>query len=459
MDEPDWNEAPLQRWMGSITKESTKGVYQCGFRRYAEYTGTSATALVDEALEDVKRDPREKRDIVKQRLIGFYNWLVKEAPRRRGGRQGSVVVGRGLSSKISHTYVNAVRSFYGTFDVYVKLKGRSKLPRARVENRRMIVANTAIRRLVDHAGSPRDRAMILTMFQGGMDVSTLCSLRQGDVAGGLDRDEHPLKLELFRQKSGTEFYTFLGKDACEAIRAYLNVVRDRGVRLAPATPLFLKGRHMALKGEGITTNLVQSMMRVVAVKSGLVDRDNNGKAFNPLSPHALRESFGSIMTNSGVPDTIVDFWLGHSLGEMAEAYKVVQYDSLREMYLERERLLSISQTPVDVQEIERKIETRIDAENRQLQSLVNGLTAENLDLQRRTRVLERRQRETQRSQAEHQQDIGALRGENDQLTERLNSLIEGRGRVDEMMERIIYDPEVKTLLTRKLRELSSGETA
>ncbi len=32
--------------------------------------------------------------------------------------------------------------------------------------------------------------------------------------------------------------------------------------------------------------------------------------------------------------------LGHSIGEMAEAYKGVQYESLRDMYLEREKLLS-----------------------------------------------------------------------------------------------------------------------
>jgi len=48
------------------------------------------------------------------------------------------------------------------------------------------------------------------------------------------------------------------------------------------------------------------------------------------------------MINSGVPDTIVDFWLGHEIGEMAEAYKTVQYDSLRKMYMEREQLISIS---------------------------------------------------------------------------------------------------------------------
>jgi len=67
------------------------------------------------------------------------------------------------------------------------------------------------------------------------------------------------------------------------------------------------------------------MLKSVAVKSGFVDNENNGNEFNPLSPHALRESFGSLMINRGVPDTILDFWLGHEIGRMAEAYKGVQY--------------------------------------------------------------------------------------------------------------------------------------
>ena len=98
--------------------------------------------------------------------------------------------------------------------------------------------------------------------------------------------------------------------------------------------------------------------------------------------------FGSIMINSGVPDTIVDFWLGHSIGEMAEAYKSVQYESLKRMYLEREKLLSISTGPIDTEEIERKVEAKVEERNRQLQRLVNGLSAENLELKSRVAKVE-----------------------------------------------------------------------
>lgn len=103
---------------------------------------------------------------------------------------------------------------------------------------------------------------------------------------------------------------------------------------------------------------------------GLVDENNNGRSFNPLGPHALRESFGSIIINSGVPDTIVDFWLFHDVGEVARAYKSVQYESLKRMYLEREKLLSVSGPSVDTEETEKKVRDEV-------KDLIGDLTIEN----------------------------------------------------------------------------------
>ena len=85
-------------------------------------------------------------------------------------------------------------------------------------------------------------------------------------------------------------------------------MQSRGVQFKNNTALFLKERGK----EPLTTNLVQNMMKEVAVNSGFVDKGNNGNGFNPLGPHALLESFGSIMVNNGIPDTIVDFWLGRA---------------------------------------------------------------------------------------------------------------------------------------------------
>jgi site-specific recombinase XerD len=356
----NWEDPALTCWFGSILRDGTRYNYRTAFRAYALFTGISASALIDEALEDLRRDPRDRRDVVLTRLVQFYNWLKSEYPKKSRGIGEHKIVGKGISDKLAHTYVNSMRSLYATYDITVRMRGRHKLPKPRVTNKRMKVGAEQVKVLVDHARTPRDRAIILVMFQSGMDVSTFCSLKYSDVAEGLNKNELPLKLDCYRPKTGTDYYTFLGKDAVEALKACINDIKNRGVQFKPDTPLFMKERGK----EPIETNLVQNMLKEVAHKSGLVDGENNGKQFNPLGPHALRESFGSIMINSGVPDTIVDFWLGHDIGEMAEAYKGVQHESLKQMYVEREKLLSISPRE-NLEELKAKLKGEIEQQNKQ----------------------------------------------------------------------------------------------
>jgi len=372
------NSQILNRWLETITRKGTKAVYKTAFKRYAEYTKMAPEQLIDEAVEDQRKDPREKQDVVKQRLIGFYHWLVNEAPKMRQGSDRQV--GKGLSSKLAHTYVNAIRSFYATFGVYVKLTGRSKLPAPRVTNHRKILSNLDVRRLLDHCRSPRDRAIILTMFQSGMDVSTLCSLRYGDVAEGLAKGEHPLKLNLYRPKTGVEYYSFLGRDACESIRAYLNDLKARGIQLSYDDPLFLKEGPKALRKEAVEPHHIQALMRQLAVKVGF---KTDGRAINPVSPHALRESFSTIMVNHGVPKVIVDFWLGHKISELDKTYMRPQEEELRKLYLEREEFISVTSASD-------QLEQKIEEKTKQLQEVISNVIAENVKLKEQLKDLEQR---------------------------------------------------------------------
>ena len=404
-DVVNWEDPALQRWLGTITRPTTRYNYRSCFRAYGDFTGMTGSQLIDEALEDFKRDPREKRDVVLKRLVEFYQWLKTEYPRKSRGRGEHRVIGKGVSDKLAHSRVNAVRSFYATFGVTVRMKGRHALPKARVQNKRMIVAAEQVKVLVDHARSPRDRAIILTHFQSGLDVSTLCNLNYGDVIEGLKKNEHPLKLGLlYRPKTRVEFYTFLGRDAVETLKAYLADMKARGVKFQANTALFLQERGK----ERMKTNNVQDMMRTVALKAGFIDDGNNGQAQNPLGPHALRESFGSIMINSGVPDTIVDFWLGHAIGEQAEAYKSVQYESLKRMYLEREHLLSVASERFDEHELEQKVTEKVDQRVEALQKIITNYATQNLELRAETSAIEQKNVELKRRIESTEQRLSAL---------------------------------------------------
>lgn len=106
------------------------------------------------------------------------------------------------------------------------------------------------------------------------------------------------------------------------------------------------------------------------------------------------------MINSGVPDTIIDFWLGHSIGEMAEAYKGVQFENLKRIYLEREKMISISTAEVDVEEIEAKLRVEVEEGKKELQALVNGLATKSMRLEEENKDLRKRIELTEQKLAE-----------------------------------------------------------
>ena len=138
-------------------KPSTKYSYRTAFRAYTLFTGMTASQLIDEAVEDAKRDPREKQDVLLKRLIKFYTWLKNEYPKKSRGKGEHKVVGKGVADKFAHMMVSAVRSFYATFGLTVRMRGRQRLPKPRVKNKRMKVVAEQVKVLVDHARTQRMR--------------------------------------------------------------------------------------------------------------------------------------------------------------------------------------------------------------------------------------------------------------------------------------------------------------
>ena len=99
VDKTDWEDPALNRWLDTITRKSTRRSYSNSFRAYAMFTGKSASELIDEAIEDTKKDPRERRDVVLKRLIDFYHWMKTEYPQRNRGRGPKRIIGRGSTPR------------------------------------------------------------------------------------------------------------------------------------------------------------------------------------------------------------------------------------------------------------------------------------------------------------------------------------------------------------------------
>jgi len=370
----------VRRWLNNV-KDGSKPAYRAGLRLFCQWCNLSPTQLLDEAEEDRKKSRRE-RGKPEARLMEFYNYLINEKK----------------AKKTATLYFTAVRSFYKWNGFPLTVKTPKAAPKK--ENRKAVITPEIVKKLVNHAPTLRDRAIILFLFQGGFDVSTLCSLNYGDVKGELGAGKTPMMIYVVRGKEEVEYFTFVGRDAVEALNAYLNDRKVKGEKLEYDTPLFIKDKAKRRKRERINPHHIQNMLRETAIKAGLITKDVMDKVdFNPYRPHALRAAFSSILRLNGFDPMLVEFMMGHSIPYNG-AYLIPPPEEVRGKYAEVEAQLSISTAVKDVSEIEEKLNTYkkiledVQAENKKLREQFNALWDERTELRERNAELERRMVET-----------------------------------------------------------------
>jgi integrase/recombinase XerC len=175
-----------------------------------------------------------------------------------------------------------------------------------------------VERLLAAASDPdplglRDRAMLETLYSGGLRVGELCGLNLDD----LDLGEGVLTV---RGKGRRERLALLGKAAREALRVWL-AARERllAERRRGATAVFLNKN-----GGRLTVRSVGRLLEKYLARAGLDPR---------TSPHTLRHSFATHLLDAGADVRGVQELLGHRNLTTTQIYTHVTTQRLQESYL------------------------------------------------------------------------------------------------------------------------------
>jgi len=165
-------------------------------------------------------------------------------------------------------------------------------------------------------------------------VNELVNLSYGDVEEEYEKGVVPICLKLIRQKTGVPFKTFFGCDALKYLRLYLQTRKN----LISESPLFTKWGSE----ERITTAAIQQKFSEIAKDLPFIKKKDL-VGFNPARPHSLRAAFKSKLTNK-ISDDLIEFWMGHTLGGVKDAYLNMPTEELRELYMDAEKYLAIEET-------------------------------------------------------------------------------------------------------------------
>lgn len=179
---------------------------------------------------------------------------------------------------------------------------------------------------------PRERAILLVIKDSGISREDVVKLKYGDIQQEFESGKDFIRVHLTRQKEQVEYDTFLGPNAVQALKIYLQERKSKDETINPDSPLLAN-----IHGKPLTPLALSMTFVRLSVQTG----------FN-TSPHRLRKYFESHMGLSA-PSIMVKYWLGHSLGA-EKSYFMPSIEDQRRKYAEAYKELDIYRSEVNVLE-------------------------------------------------------------------------------------------------------------
>lgn len=199
-----------------------------------------------------------------------------------------------------------------------------------------------VRKAVSHAKcNVRDRAIVITMVQSGMDDSTLAKIFNSVGYPQLsshfgstdwhqwDVEKCPVKIDLVRPKTGYRYYTFIDRDATSSLKDWLSVrytetgseIRvyeaKRQDELPKSDPIFIVGGEEPIRPYYIST-IFRKLGFAAGINvrpSGSVDKYRGALRRYKFHSHEVRDIFKSLARVCGVDREVADFFLGRKIDE------------------------------------------------------------------------------------------------------------------------------------------------
>jgi integrase/recombinase XerD len=163
----------------------------------------------------------------------------------------------------------------------------------------------------DEPRARRDRAILETLYAGGLRISELVGLELGDV------DLYDGQVRVLG-KGNKERVVPLGRTAREAVGDYLTTGRPELAGRTSTPALFLNARGGRLTRQGAWL-----IVRAAGDRAGLSGR---------LFPHVLRHSCATHMLDRGADIRVVQELLGHASLSTTQVYTKVSPERLRAVY-------------------------------------------------------------------------------------------------------------------------------
>ncbi|HIH98157.1 MAG TPA: site-specific integrase, partial [Thermoplasmata archaeon] len=162
-------------------------------------------------------------------------------------------------------------------------------------------------------------------------------LKVGDIQRELELGNVPLAINFLPKKDREtikERITFLASDGIEILKQYLEWRKKKGEVVTEESPLFVGRTKRGVRS--ITSLRFNQTIKRAAKKAGL----NEDNKYGTMRTHGLRKFFITQLTNHGVEDKIINFFICHKIPDIDRVYWSRRVEQLRKIYEERQQYLN-----------------------------------------------------------------------------------------------------------------------
>jgi len=287
----------VQRWITKLGKKSgspnTRRVFLHFLEEFCKHAKLSPDELIAERTQDQKSPDKFVQKRAEDRLDEWFTELEKKR----------------LSRNTCVLAYNAVRSFYKAN--YSELEIEDP-PASWVTKSKPGLTREELKAMLDHTDNLMHKAYILCQTQSGLSVSDLLKLTVNDLKDEIEGYIH-LRLVREKEKQLGFFDTFFGKTATAALKEYFKTRKN----LKPSSPVF-----------PCTQQNISYFLAKISDRAGVTFR---------VSSHDLRKYFNTQLKMARVDspafnDTLIEYWMGHSLGKVKGAYFIPSVEEQLRLY-------------------------------------------------------------------------------------------------------------------------------
>jgi len=274
----------IKKWTMNLKKKAGWRTTIPSFLRtlykFTKYSGKSPNELIAIGSTAKKIEPREEPASATPATIKLVQDFINE------------LLSSGKRERARHVRT-CLTSFFKANGISLDLE---RIPR-QTKKEEVILSKDHVYAMADYAGSLRNRAIILCMYQSGLGITALRNLNYERIKNQLENKRIPIRIRITsrinKKVSQVPFYAFFGAEACEALRAYVTErkrktqkMREKGAdvkELTDNSPLFASEGKNVPFGDRMAVSSIWRVIKDSAERAGL-QREK-------IQPNSVRKAF------------------------------------------------------------------------------------------------------------------------------------------------------------------------